>query len=324
VRHIGTSKYEVIFARALSLCAALAALPATASEVVLGDFQSKLAPRPVPYAVLLPDGYKEGPPLPLLIYLHGGGGDRSSINRLQATFDELWKSGRLPKMVVATPSVSPRCFYMDYKDGSEKWETLVVGPFREFLQKTYHASSDPKKNMLMGPSMGGMGSLRMGFKYPEKFAAIASQEPGIEPILHWKDMQPRMRYWRSDALFETAFGKPVDPAYWEANNPASIAKANPKRIIDSGLQIYLDVGDHDMFGLHEGAEFLHRLLWDNGIEHEYHLVHGADHVGRTLRPRNIEALEFLARVLNPPGPDPVVEQTLKMVIEPAKKKFGLK
>ena len=118
--------------------------------------------------------------------------------------------------------------------------------------------------------------------------------------------------------------KPVDPAYWEANNPASIAKANAQRIIRSGMQIYLDVGDHDMFGLHEGTEFLHRVLWDNGIEHEYHLVHGADHVGRSLRPRNIEALEFFERVLNPPGPDPQVEQTRKTVIEPAKKKFGIK
>ena len=306
------------------LCAGLLAIPALASEIKLGDFPSNLVPKPVPYAVLLPDGYKDGPPLPLLIYLHGGGGNRTSINRLQATFDELWNSGKLPKMVVATPSVTPRCFYMDYKDGTEKWETLIMGPLRSFLQETYHASSDPKRNFMMGPSMGGMGTARMGLKYPEKFAAIAIQEPGIEPIFHWKDMQPRMRFWRSDELFEVSYGKPVDPVYWEANNPASIARANAKRIIASGMQIYLDVGDKDMFGLHEGTEFLHRVLWDNHIEHEYHLVHGADHVGRSLRGRNIEALEFFTRVLNPPGPDPLAEQTRKTIIEPAKKRFGLK
>jgi S-formylglutathione hydrolase len=212
---------------------------------------------------------------------------------------------------------------MDYKDGTEKWETLIVGPLREFIQKTYHASSDPKKNFMMGPSMGGEGTLRMGLKYPEKFGAIAAQEPGIEPILHWKDMQPRHRFWREDDLFETAFGKPVDPAYWEANNPASIAKANARRLLDSGLQIYLDVGDQDMFLLFEGAEFIHRILWDAGVVHEYHLVHGADHVGRTMRPRTAEALQFFARVLNPPPPDPVVEQARK-TLEPAKKKYGIK
>jgi S-formylglutathione hydrolase len=299
-------------------------IPLLGSDLVEGDFKSNLVPNPVPYAVLMPDGAKDGPPLPLLFYLHGGGGSRAALNTIRGVFDELWKSGRLPKMIVVTPSVTERCFYMDYKDGTEKWESLIVGPLREFIQKTYNASPDPKKNMLMGPSMGGMGSLRMGFKYPEKYLAIAALEPGIEPILHWKDMQPRHRFWRADSLFESAFGKPVDPEYWEANNPSSIAKANPKRLIDSGIQIYIDAGDHDMFLLNEGTEFLHRIMTDNGIEHEYHLVHGADHVGRTLRPRSIEALEFLTRSLNPPGPDPAVENARKTIIEPAKKRFGIK
>jgi len=313
----------------LTLCAVPVALvvpiqPVSAADLVEADFKTNLVPRPVPYAVLLPDGYKDGAPLPLLLYLHGGGGSRMALTNLRRLFEEEWKSGRVPPMVVATPSVTPRCFYMDYKDGSEKWETLIVGPFREYLQKTYHASSDPKKNFMMGPSMGGEGTLRMGLKYPEKFGAIAAQEPGIEPILHWKDMLPRHRFWRDDDLFETAFGKPVDPAYWEANNPSSIAKANTKRILDSGLHIYLDVGDQDMFLLYEGTEFIHRILWDGGVMHEYHIVHGADHVGRTLAPRTVEALGFFARVLNPPPPDPAVENYRKTVIEPGKKKYGIK
>jgi S-formylglutathione hydrolase len=306
------------------LLAVFACVPVLASELLEGDFKSPLVPKPVPYAVLLPDGYKDGEPLPLLLYLHGGGGDRTALTRSRPIFEEEWKSGRVPRMIVATPSVTARCFYMDYKDGSEKWETLIVGSFREFLQKTYHASADPKKNLLLGPSMGGMGGLRMAFKYPEKFGAVAAQEPGIEPILHWRDMQPRHRFWREDNLFEAAFGAPVDPAYWEANHPPAIANANSKRLIDSGLQIYIDAGDHDMFLLNEGTEFLHRILSDHGVEHEYHLVHGADHVGRTLRPRTMEALEFLARVLNPPGPDPAVEQARKTIIDPAKKKYGIK
>jgi S-formylglutathione hydrolase len=298
-------------------------LPLAAADLVEADFKSSLVPNPVPYAVLLPDGYKDGPPLPLLIYLHGGGGDRQALSRLRSLFETEWKSGRLPKMVVATPSVSSRSFYMDYKDGTEKWETLIAGPFREHLQKTYNASSDPKKNLMMGASMGGEGALRMGLKYPEKFGAIAAQEPGIEPILHWKDMQPRHRFWRADGLFETAFGDPVDPAYWEANNPASIAKAGARRLIDSGLQIYLDVGDQDMFFIYEGTEFLHRILWDSGVVHEYHIVHGADHVGRSMPARTAEALQFLARALNPPPPDPVVDAARK-ALEPLKKKYGIK
>jgi hypothetical protein len=40
-----------------------ASVPACASELVLGDFKTDLIPHPVPYAVLLPDGYKDGAPL---------------------------------------------------------------------------------------------------------------------------------------------------------------------------------------------------------------------------------------------------------------------
>jgi S-formylglutathione hydrolase len=128
-------------------------------------------------------------------------------------------------MVVATPSVSARCFYMDYKDGSEKWESMIMGPFRDYIQANYHASSDPRKNMMMmGPAMVREGALRMGFKYPDKFLAIVAQEPGIEPILHWKDMTPRMRFWRDDDLFQRAFGTPSTPRTGNRTTPGPSPK----------------------------------------------------------------------------------------------------
>jgi len=48
--------------------------------------------------------------------------------------------------------------------------------------------------------MCGMGSSRLALKHPELFGGVAAIEPGIEPILHWKDMQPRRRFWRGDYL----------------------------------------------------------------------------------------------------------------------------
>ncbi len=73
--------------------------------------------------------------------------------------------------------------------------------------------------------MGGMGALRLAFKYPETFGAVASMEPGISPIDDWADMRPKHRFWRGDALMETIYGSPVDREYWNANNPATIAQA---------------------------------------------------------------------------------------------------
>src|SRR5690349_6460293 len=138
---VAASAGGILMIRSL-LCFTLGCLTAFAGDIVKAEFKTDLVPHPVPYAVLLPDGYEDGAPLPLLLFLHGGGGDREALTRIREMFDEQWKSGQLPKMVVATPSVSVRCFYMDYKDGTEKWETMIVGPFREFLQKTYNASSD--------------------------------------------------------------------------------------------------------------------------------------------------------------------------------------
>jgi predicted peptidase len=48
-----------------------------------GKLETKLAPSPVEFAVLLPDGYESANNLlPLLLFLHGGGGDKSFLGRM--------------------------------------------------------------------------------------------------------------------------------------------------------------------------------------------------------------------------------------------------
>ena len=45
---------------------------ARASQLVEAQLETKLAPSPVQYSVLLPDGYEaQKGPLPLLLFLHG-------------------------------------------------------------------------------------------------------------------------------------------------------------------------------------------------------------------------------------------------------------
>jgi hypothetical protein len=52
-----------------------------------------------------------------------------------------------------------------------------------------------------------------------------------------------------------------------------------------GLPINLECGDGAALLFQDGAEFLHRVLWDLNLSHEYRLTAGADHVGTTLLPR---------------------------------------
>jgi hypothetical protein len=43
------------------------------------------------------------------------------------------------------------------------------------------------------------------------------------------------------------------------------ALAPTRQIPDVGLAIYLEAADNDFLNTHEGAEFLHRLLWQQDI-----------------------------------------------------------
>jgi hypothetical protein len=61
-------------------------------------------------------------------------------------------------------------------------------------------------------------------------------------------------------------------------------------------------------------------VWDHKIPHQYHLVRGADHVGRTVRARAMEGLAFLVRTLSPAAPDPEVEG-LRERLAPQKKQW---
>lgn len=272
---------------------------AIASEIILAEISSDLVPGPVEYALLAPDGFRKMQQLPLIFNLHGGGGSRDNLTRQQPLWDRLWDAGELPPVIVVMPSVTARGFYMNFKDGSEKWEDFIVGPFLQHLRNTYPVSRESKFTFLMGASMGGMGSLRMAFRYPDRFGAVAALEPGIEPILKWSDMRPKHRFWRADDLFERAYGKPVDADFWAQNNPASMAVASVLKLRKSNLQIYIEAGDEDQFWLYEGAEFLHQTLWRLKIKHEYHLVRGGDHVGPSLGQRSEEAIKFLIRSYQP-------------------------
>lgn len=268
-------------------------------DTIRAEVESDLVPSPVEYALIAPDGFRDMKDLPLILNLHGGGGNRERLFDQQGLWDHLWTTEQIAPAIVVMPSVTERGFYMNFRDGSERWEDFITGPFLDHLRTTYPATTDPKRTFLMGASMGGMGSLRMAFRYPDRFGAVAALEPGIEPVLAFGEIRMKHRFWRGDDLLQQAYGKPVDEAYWAANNPASMAVANPDPIRESGLQIYLEAGDEDQFWLYEGTEFLHQTLWQLRIKHEYHLVRGGDHVGPSLAERSDEAIRFLFRSYDP-------------------------
>jgi len=256
--------------------------------------------------MIFPEGYDESNAnFPLLLFLHGGNGDEKSIEFIEPLIRKLWKDDKLPKMVIATPSCT-RSLYMNYRDSSENWESFIIEEFLPFLHENYKLTRDVNKTFISGVSAGGLGALRMGFKYVEKFGAILSFEPAIEPVYEWDDIEIRDKFYRPKKLFEKIFGAPVDKEYWKRNNPAYIIRKNAEKIRDSGIKLYLEVGTKDFLGLYRGAEFLHRLLFDNSISHEFRLVYSGDHIGITLKERFNNGLLALNRFINPPQEIPAI------------------
>ena len=277
-----------------------AAALAQGSKIVRRSLPTGLvAAGSVDYAVLLPDGFSpDGERLPLVLMLHGAGADREQLARFAPQIREMWAADELPRLVVATPSVATGSIYMDSFDGRDRWETFVMNEFLPHLREEYRISGDRKATMVTGISMGGFGSLRLGFKHPETFGGVAAMEPGAWPGLTWDEIPDRNKI-RSPERIAELFGDPFDHERFQRENPASIVQSAPSRLEDSA--IYLEVGDEDGFGFMEGVDFMHRLLWRHRIRHEYRLVRWADHIGSTLMERSRDRFRFLARYLDQPA-----------------------
>jgi S-formylglutathione hydrolase len=306
------------------LALALAGAAHAQSKLETVELTTRLVPSPGKYTVLLPAGYAPSKgPYPLVLLLHGGDGDNGFLARMRPTIEAAWAAGELPPAVIVTPDAH-RSLYMDYKDGSQKWETFIVSELIPDVRHRYGVSADRRQTVVTGISMGGLGSLRLGLDHPEVFGGLASLEAGIEPALSFDDVKMRNRFQRNDAFFKSIFGDPVDRAFWKKANPANMAIDNRAAILAQGLQIYVDADDLDMFHLDEGNEFLHRVLWDHQIPHEYRLVHGADHLGKSLSPRLRDGFRFLTtHVLAPPPPDTSFAAG-KATIDALRRKMGVK
>lgn len=295
----------------LILCVQVHSVMASGAVIKQDQLETDKVPSPVSFAVLTPPGYEDSDGrYPLLLWLHGGGGSSDFLVDQQPLFERVWRAGHVPGMVVATPSAG-RSLYVDFRDGSQRWESFLLEEFLPHLQASYRI--DPERIWVGGVSMGGMGALRLAFKHPDRFRAVVALEPGIEPALRFSEIELEDRFWRGDAFFAERFGDPVDEDYWAANNPATIAARDPERLRSSGLAIFLEVGTEDAFGLYRGTEFLHRILFDHRVPHEYRYLMGADHVGRTLGWRIQDALLFLGRIDAPDAEDPEVERVRRMV-----------
>ena len=282
-------------------------------RLINAEMNTQLVPSPAKFDVLLPPGYEViDEPLPLLIWLHGGSSGVGHIDRrLREHAESAWAEGVLSPVVIVAP-VTGNSYYIDWKDGSQKWETFITGELVDHVREHYNVRSDRAGTVVAGASAGGQGTLRIALRNPEVFVAAAAMEPGFEPVLTFDEFDTsRFAPGVAERFLTPRFGSPVDKDYWAERHPPAIVVRHADQLRESGLQLRIEAGDEDANLPWLSAELIHRLLFDAGIAHEYYIERGAAHVGRSMPRRLHQSFAFLDRALHPQGPDPEAERHLQ-------------
>lgn len=120
-----------------------------------------------PYRLYLPSAYDGSKPFPLLVALHGTGGDQNKY------FDhEVYHHG-IYKRVAESRGIIVLCPYgNDAKDRPTEWRgvgELHVLAALEDVQQRFNV--DPERIVCTGQSMGGTGTTYLCCRYPDLFAA---------------------------------------------------------------------------------------------------------------------------------------------------------
>ena len=244
------------------------------------EFRSFYAPslqREMQCSVFVPPGYDDGrQPFPVVLFLHGLWNDHTSwvttrYGNLPAVVEELMLNGEIPRCLVVHPN-GENGFYTDSLDGTRRYEQELVEDLPQFIREHYRVSKESKDWVVGGVSVGGYGALKLGLKYPERFAAVAAASPIVlrADVLEARLKDPSNRFAQYLAgVLRPVFGLPIDPRHWEENDLLELArKASPQT---PPIWIVYGAADryNSFFPLQESIHALVRELQSRDVECTY-------------------------------------------------------
>lgn len=271
----------------------LLASPATA-ETRAASFLSPSLGREVSYVVDLPPSYASGKKAyPILYALHGlfEGPAFWEGRGLAPILRNLEEKGEVPEMVVVAVE-GRNSFFVNAPGG--RYEDLVTRDLVAHVESTYRVAPGREARALLGVSMGGYAALRIAFREPRLFRAVASHSAML--LLEPPTPEEGAGRWHMDA-FHRVFGNPIDPDLWMQSDPLRLAEtADPKTV----PALYFDCGSEDRFGLFAGNQALHDRLRSRGVPHEFGL-HPGDHGYEYVRSVLDLSLRFIGSRLRGEG-----------------------
>lgn len=254
-------------------------------------------------------------PGPLCLFLYGGGGHIRNLEALAPRLQDGFDDGSIGPLTVVCLDVPPWCFYLDDPTAGMAWECAVADSLRVEALQRFHATGPVG---LVGISMGGYGALKIALDRPHQFAAVAAIAPMLEPSVAPSRAPLRNRFHYPPECPPRLVGPDRDPELARQDHPVFRAQRNVEAIVAHDLGVYLDAGSRDALHAHDGAEFLHRVLWDLDIAHAYHLHRDADHVGASLLPRLCAGFSWVARALTRVSPPSEEEVSLRTALSAAR------
>jgi pimeloyl-ACP methyl ester carboxylesterase len=235
-----------------------------------GAFYSRARRRSVGYTIAYPPGHRSGDELPLVVMLHGFGGNHNDAlaGMSPAQGVALKVDGtRLAPMAMVT--VDGGGGYWNPHPGDDPM-AMVIGELIPLCQRRGLGRA-PRPIGVMGISMGGYGALLFAEKYPHLIAAVAAISPAV---------------WTSYAQARAAnAGAYTSAAAFDANDVITHAAAL------AGTPVRVASGDDDPF--FPGVQALARALPAGAI---VNFAKGC-HTGPFFLGQEPASLAFLARHL---------------------------
>src|SRR5271167_4832288 len=253
-------------------CVLLTPQASAAGRAECVSLPSKILARDVPYCVLLPPSYdaEKTRRYPILYLLHGLGDNEQMLVHSGGMnlVEDLWEQHELGEFLIATPA-GGTSFFINSRDGKRRYEDFFLQEFMPGVEKRYRAQAGRSSRGIAGISMGGYGALHIAFRHPQLFVAVGAHSAALIEKLPNVSAQNARQMSQLRVLGE-AFGSPFDAAFWNQNDPLTIARTANL----AGLKIYFDCGTEDDYAFDSGAEALDKLLTSRHIPHEFHLYPG--------------------------------------------------
>jgi S-formylglutathione hydrolase FrmB len=231
------------------------------SEVEHFEIQSAILDRTLRATAVIPPG-TDGRDRPLLVFLHGRGGDEDS-NLDGEMFLALSQLGRMAPVVVF-PDGGRDSYWHDRQDG--RWRAYVDNEV--ILQAQGRYGTDTGRVAVGGISMGGFGAYNLALRSKRRFCAVGGHSPAL-----WT------RYSQANR------GAFDDARDFERHDLIETARKSPRRFARQSL--WLDAGTRDPFdsgdrtfvaGLSKGKVRARVRRWRGGHERRYWRAHWGDYL----------------------------------------------